>query len=372
MESKKNNRFSNFELLRVLAMVMIIIHHIFVHCINTQLTDLGSMTRMDNGYFNEPIIFKRLWLSDFGAFLGPLGNAVFVLISGYFLVQKNNIDMIKVSKKLLSQLAFAAMALVGGTFFWYRLTKLEVGRYVGLADVSYFNTMSWYVGYYFVIILIGKLFLNGWLSRLDRKQYTEFLAIIFAMVEIGWSGNLLDAFIPGLRTLCTGIFLYSFAGYLKKYDALGQIKWPFLVLYGLFVVGLICLSAYNVRSLSMENFDRYGGKVYIQAVTEYSNWHILVLTTGIAVFELFRRMKTFNSKIINFLGSSTFMIYLLHDNGVFYSFWAKTDWIYYWYISTATFVINVLKYAGLTFLIGVVAYIIYSCIDRVMYLKNRT
>ncbi|WP_044914226.1 acyltransferase family protein [Butyrivibrio sp. WCE2006] len=372
MKEKSDNRSSNFELLRVLAMVMIIIHHIFVHCINIQLTDYSSMTRMDNGYFNNPIIFKRLWLSDFGSFFGPLGNAIFVLISGYFLVQKENVNMVKISKKLLSQLAFASVALIGGSFLWYRLTKLEVGRYVGLADISNFNTMSWYVGYYFMIILIGKLFLNSWLSKLDFKQYSEFLLIIFAMVEFGWTGALLDGLIPGLRTLGTGIFLYSFSGYIKKYDPLRRIKLPFIVLGGLFVICLICLSAYNVRSLSMENFEKFGGKIYIQVVTEYSNWHVLVIISGIMLFELFRRMKTFSSRIINFLGSSTFMIYLIHDNGVFYSLWEKTDWIYYWYNSTATFVINILKYAGLTFLIGVVAYIIYSCIDRVMYLKNRT
>ena len=41
MTTEKRN--SNFELLRICAMLMIVAYHIFVHCVNVQLTDSASI-----------------------------------------------------------------------------------------------------------------------------------------------------------------------------------------------------------------------------------------------------------------------------------------------------------------------------------------
>ena len=55
-------RNSNIELLRILAMFMIIIFHISDHCVKVQLTDTASMLRMNNGLFCEPVFYKKLLL----------------------------------------------------------------------------------------------------------------------------------------------------------------------------------------------------------------------------------------------------------------------------------------------------------------------
>ena len=47
---------------------------------------------------------------------GLIGNALFILISGYFMVQKGkSIDLVKISRKLLMQLGFAAVGLLFAT-----------------------------------------------------------------------------------------------------------------------------------------------------------------------------------------------------------------------------------------------------------------
>lgn len=359
MKGKKADRSSNFELLRVTAMFMIIVHHLFVHCINVQLTDTQSIARMGNGYFCHPVMYERLWLADFGIFLGPLGNAVFVLISGYFMVQKEKIDMTGISRKLLSQLAFACMALVCGSFFWYRITEPDGGIYTALTDISSFNSMSWYVGFYFTVILTGRLFLNRTLASMDALQYAEFLAVLFALIEFGWTGSLLEGLVPGLRTLCTGVFLYALAGYIRKYDPFGRVRLSAFMALGLLLFCIMCLSAYNVRAAGIENFEKNGGAAYIQALAVYRNWHIFVLAAAVLIFELFRRMRPFRSRFVNFLGGSTFMIYLLHDNKFFYSLWGRRDWIRDWHESTFIFAAHVLMWAGLTFTAGAAAYVIY-------------
>ena len=59
IEKKRN---SNFELLRIIAMLMIVIFHIVVHSVDYQLTDTSSMALMNNGLFNHPIFYKKLLL----------------------------------------------------------------------------------------------------------------------------------------------------------------------------------------------------------------------------------------------------------------------------------------------------------------------
>lgn len=78
-------RSSNIELLRILAMFMIIIFHISDHCVKVQLTDTASMLRMNNGLFCEPVFYKKLLLLSTFAPMGKIGNVIFITISGYFI-----------------------------------------------------------------------------------------------------------------------------------------------------------------------------------------------------------------------------------------------------------------------------------------------
>ena len=70
-------RSSNIELLRILAMFMIIIFHISDHCVKVQLTDTASMLRMNNGLFCEPVFYKKLLLLSTFAPMGKIGNVIF-------------------------------------------------------------------------------------------------------------------------------------------------------------------------------------------------------------------------------------------------------------------------------------------------------
>lgn len=76
-EEKKISRSSNIELLRVMAMFMIVLYHIVCHCVAIQLTDSESMNRMNNGFFNQPYFYKRLFLLIAISPFGQIGNAIF-------------------------------------------------------------------------------------------------------------------------------------------------------------------------------------------------------------------------------------------------------------------------------------------------------
>ena len=107
MNETKKVRSSNIELLRVVAMFMIILFHITHHCIIPQLTDANTPMV---SYFAQPAFHKRLLLLDWLNTLGIISNGIFILISGYFMANREGaeIKLSRISQKLLLQLGFAA------------------------------------------------------------------------------------------------------------------------------------------------------------------------------------------------------------------------------------------------------------------------
>lgn len=107
----KPSRDSNIELLRIIAMVLIILSHIVIHCIGVQLTDTTSIIRLDNGLFNNPVFYKKLLILVSFTPVGIVGNVIFVIISGYFMVNRE-INIGKTAKKLLIQLGYSVIILI--------------------------------------------------------------------------------------------------------------------------------------------------------------------------------------------------------------------------------------------------------------------
>ena len=121
---------------------------------------------------------------------------------------------------------------------------------------------------------------------------------------------------------------------------------------------LIYISNYNITMNNIEQYLYYGsnGEFY-QVLPSFENYSIIVIIMGITLFEMFKRIRIPQSTIINYLGSSTFMVYLIHDNDFFYSLWNTQDWITLLYYRPYAFIFKILIWTLITFMIGVAAYI---------------
>ena len=348
-----NKRNSNMELLRIIAMLMVIAHHIFVHCINGQLTDVDSINELGNGWFCHPSISGKLCMLAVIPPMGQVGNAIFILISGYFMAHKESINLTKTSKKLLLQLGFAAVALGLVSIYAY-----VTGFSIQLIQFSSFNGMSWYVGYYFIVIVIAKVFLNKFLGKLSKKNYVMFILVLFALIQFSWSTNLISSIADGLAVVCTGIFLYSLGGYVRKYNPFKSIRlWIIIAI----IIGMNLIVIGNFYINTAEKILDYNpdSGIFIQSIPGYGNNQIVPLILGIALFELFRRIKLPNNSVINFIGASTFMVYLIHDNGLFYRIWGRQDWITLLYENALQFSGTFFIWMLITFAVGLICYIIF-------------
>lgn len=359
-DTAAKKRSSNIELLRIFAMLMIVAYHIYYHCTAVQLTDSESVYAMQNGWFCNPVFYKKLLILATLSPMGQAGNAIFILISGYFLVRKGKkIDLTSSSKKLLAQSFFAVLMLCLASTVVYEVSSMSLK----VVDLTAFNSSAWFIGYYFVIIVFAKLFLNDFLAKLDRSKYLMFLFVTFSLVQFKWSRELIENISndieKGLAVLCTGVFLYALGGYIRKYDPFERVKtWVIvgiIVLINIIVYSIFYAdTANNILSYSADE-----GELFYQSLPEFGNYSFIPLCLGIAIFELFRRIKVPDSRVINYLAASTFMVYLIHDNGFFYRIWDTQDWITLLYSSP---VLYILKHAGWTvgtFALGTLVYTLF-------------
>lgn len=198
---------------------------------------------------------------------------------------------------------------------------------VKLIQFSSFNRMSWYVGYYFIVIVIAKIFLNDFLGKLDQKNNMMFIVVLFALIQFSWSKGVISNIGGGLETVCTGVFLYFLGGYIKEYDPFASIRsWAVIAI--IIVINLIVIGDFYISTIgNIQAYNSDGGNMFIQAIPVYQNSQIVPVILEIAVFELFRRLNVPNIRVVNFIGASTFMIYLIHDNEFVYKIWDTQDWL---------------------------------------------
>ncbi|CBK73373.1 Acyltransferase family [Butyrivibrio fibrisolvens 16/4] len=367
------NRSSNIELLRIVAMLMIIAYHIILHCVNVQLVNVTSIEKLQNGWFNQPMFFKQLMALEMMMPFGLVGNAIFILISGYFLIDRE-IDMLKISKKLLSQLLFAATALVlASALFIRNYANTDVSENLfSYIRIQYFNKMSWFVGYYFIIMLLAFCFLNRFIATLDRKKYLGFLFTILAISQLSWSGSLLDDLAKGLRTVVIGVFLYSLGGYIKKYNPFDKVRGYVIFLVIILINILIGISYHNIVMGKIQAYyynqtvQSVPATEFTQSIPKFDNYSIVVVILGICIFELFRRINLPSLKILNGIAKATFMIYLIHDNGFAYSLWETQDWITLLYEDFWGFMAKLGIWTLGVFVTGLVAYYLFVLGEKLL------
>lgn len=290
---EKNNignvRNSSIELLRIISMIMIIFHHFACH---------GGF----NWGINE-LTIPHFWY-NFIVMGGKIGVDIFVLISGYFLI--NNSGKLSYFVKILK--------------FWGEVFFYSVFIYIifGLLGVSEINVTSflkacfpitfeswWFASTYFILYLIHP-FLNKLLNSLEKKTYQNFLLIIIIYWSViptlmmqNWGGNNLLGF----------IVLYAIAGYVRKFgfnEKYGLKQWFLLwIIFSMFTY-LLSSILMGLGSNNQILYD-YHENFYLQN-------KLTVLLISFTLFMTFVSLKIRYNKIINTVASAAFAVYLISDS----------------------------------------------------------
>lgn len=289
---------SNFELLKVLAMLMIVSHHLVtLNAFNVD-TDLVGLDR------------SRVFLQLIGnhAFIG---NNLFFMISAWFLclnIETSDFKrtvgriwrieqimlfysiFIPVIFNVLSELS--PMVAGGGGFSVKSLFPLSLGLW-------------WYPTAYAIFLIFFPFYQQG-LQSLDRKELRN---LIFAMLAI-WT---IPTIIPvklylGADNVTCFFMLYAIIFYVRKFQPEWSkdrriLMWLMCGGYLLAFASILFLDFIGTRSAAINENACY----YIRG-----NWRLLPVIIAVSMFLLFSQMKIGYSRVINWLGSVTFSVYLIH------------------------------------------------------------
>ena len=353
-------RASNMELLRIAAMFMIIVFHIYLHNVVPQV----SAQSESYPYFGVPAFSSRIALLSVFKSFGATGNGIFILISGYFMAQRESkaIDVGSTTKKLLLQFGFATAALCVLSMVCSHLISKT---YIPIITDTFFNSDMWFVGYYLLIILFAKFFLNDFLQRASKREYAAALLVMFALTQFSWTRSLIDGFSDSLSILLTGLVLYAGGGYIRKYDPFGRIRSSVVILLGIFIYLMIFVSVYNMTQTALQE-SFWNHDEFVHPVRSYSNSNFIIFAAAVVWFELFRRIRVPNSKVINFLGQSTFIVYIVHENKFFHALWDLTNWQPLFFDAPTRFYTELAKWTVISFLSGVAVYAAYLAAEKVI------
>ena len=279
-------RDSKFELLRILSMLMII----FQHAMERSIPDWGMLKGAFS--FNYCVaVFMGIW--------GQLGVMLFVMISSWFMADKQGIRMKKVMDLLLEVMTVCiGMMLIFAIVHPESLNiKVVIKELITPAYKQY-----WFITTFLVFYLIMPL-LQKLVSVLSDTALRNICVVLTLLIPVY---NYL--FVNVGDTLADFSYIFMMTAYMKRNPqnrfkrnhrmllAIPPIISAILILYKLFA------ERYFGEALLLKMFTMLRGRTF------------LLFLGCVGIFYAFEGMKPIYSKVINTLGSTMFGVYLIHEN----------------------------------------------------------
>ena len=286
-EKQSTSRSSNLELLRIIAMLMIIAYHFSVH---------GGFE-----FSPDTITVNRLW-TQFIEMGGKIGVNVFVLISGYFLVSAEAGKTGKIIRLWLQIFTYSILIFI--LFTGSGVEPFGIRELVNHCFPVLFSQW-WFASTYFVLYLLSP-YINKLLHALNKKTYQRFLVLL----TVCW------CIIPTLtlqefqgNDLLWFIYLYALAGYIKLHRSKDGMKGSTCFFLVLVTVALTFLSVviFDVAGTRMPFFGSH-------ATSLYGMNRPPALIISILLLAGFSGINIGCRRMINVTASATFGVYLIHDN----------------------------------------------------------
>lgn len=251
--------------------------------------------------FSDIDIISFNWIGM--QFLGAWSKVavdIFVIITGYFLV--NQTFRWKKVLKLLSC-----------TYFW-GIIVLLLGFALGLSiktDYIYkslfpLTPLNWFARSYLLLYISIPLF-NKIINSVSKARLGQ---IIIALTTIFYTvPTLISTFISGggyLTSYFTFGIMYMIGAYIRKY---GDAKLDKISIYA-GIVSIILILA----SILWNDIHMHEG-LYIMYLAHKGN-SVVGLLAAIGIFTIFKNIKISYNPFINTVASTTFAVYLIHNNPI--------------------------------------------------------
>lgn len=291
---KKSKRLLNVEMLRILSMFLIVCNHFLGHGLCLQDYDVTDSNRFVLWFFRGVCY---------------MGTNLFILISAYFQCKSN--FKAKSILLLICQVLFYSVVL----YLISILTGLTEFSYSSLVSVilpvlsSSYWFVTCYVGLYILAPFINKFITS--MSRMSLKSLIVILFIFFSVIPniffnstwLNWGGS---------SGIVWFIFLYLVAGYIRLYVDIESIK-----LKRLMPILLLFLTLPLITKVTIANISLYFTGEVIGSSLFFVKNSVILLPMSVLFFIAFMKVKISGNlleKLISFVASSIFAVYLISEN----------------------------------------------------------
>ena len=309
---KSKERNSGIELLKILAIALIIIHHTVQTLRDENIFISFSDYRVDLSVASRSISnFILMFFSHFGA----LGNTIFFVCSCWFLLKSSKYNKKKWFFMLIEVWVVSVMILVC-------TLVARNGDIPGKMIIKcFFPTTfqnNWYITCYLLFYPIHPL-LNSVIQKLDKKHLFRLSGAMF-VIYCGF------AFIKNDWYFATcfmhWLTVYFLIAYMQLY--LDRFSESVKQNVGMLVLGLVgCIGLQAVTNVLGLHIGFFSNKT----MHWISNYNPFLLAITIAAFNLMRRLS-FKNKVINYFSGLTLLVYLIHENLLLRTFYRPAMWNY--------------------------------------------
>lgn len=289
VNNKNTNRNTSIELLRIIAMLMVI----SLHAINNALLFRDANLSM----YNTALL-------RFIDTISQVANGTFLIISGYYMIEKKT--NIKKIFCLWGKVLFYSILMYVVCKFIFGMRTFAYESFLPILTGQY-----WFISAYIALYLISPI-LNILANKLTQKQYKYLIVIMVILLGVvnvifNRAGILSGAMLQVMM-------LYFIGGYIRKFIQPKKKQFYFVKYVLLAVIFTLIFITLSVLANIIPTL--YTSIIYfLSAFREFTCIIIVAMTVFIFLKFLTIKInsKTVN-KIITLVAPSVFSIYIIHIN----------------------------------------------------------
>lgn len=301
-------RDSNMELLRIVAMFLVVMVH-------TNFLSIGEPNKQDliDSFCSS---ISRFTVQSISVVCVNL----FVLLSGWYGI---TIKSRKIGSLFFQLAFFVIISLLYGIVFSKNMSITDVLRTIR------WHEMWWFVKSYLLLYFMSPV-LNAFCDNATKKEFTNVLIAFYAFSSLNWLIGWVPWIVNGYSTI-SFIGLYLLARYYRLfYEQNNRIKDSLLLI--IYVVSTLI----TIVGMILFTYRGLGTGMWLGYDSPF------VILSSLCILLLFSRLS-FRSRVINAIAMSSFAVYLFHTSHyVFQDFSEHLSRFYIQHSYTMYFIYSIL------------------------------
>lgn len=303
-------RQSNMELLRIIAMFLVLLVH-------ADFFSLGAPSASD--CVNAPVD------SSLKVFFEAISIAcvdIFVCLSGWF--------GIRPSVRGFSNFVFQCLFWLIGLYIITLLIGTSTFSIQGIKGCLALTKLNWFIKAYILLYILAPV-LNAFVEKASQKEFRNVLIAFFAFEFVyGWIFSGSTQHIVGGYSTISFTGLYLLARYVRLYQPRISMKSKRFYIVSLCIAPICVTIAYITPPLLGVTTTSLGS-LWISYISPYCIAFSMFMIMLFSKFEI-------QSKVINWIAASSFAVFLIHTNpntlwhfkDFLVNLYEKTDCLEYW------------------------------------------